>query len=201
MKIYSATKSQRELFNEHESIIPDTVADYLRQIEGIRGTLKIWKETKVRIGDGDKLVRACSIYDQHGPFFDWVQVQSDENDDFSGYPAKVLLIYEDHNREICFIVHGCNWRNQSERNAETPLTSRWSLGYREENRKIYLLKVKASAISNVLYVVEHNTRSDSPECRTAMGVNVPKFSKERRKYLCDVVHPSCEWAIAFLKMD
>jgi hypothetical protein len=241
--IHTATVVQRKLFNETESIIPDAVMNYLRTMEGRDGTLKIWRDATISIGDDDekkiqKDVRACSIYDKYGPFFDWVQVQwktdntsnlllgansSTSSDtpraaaavntsgqqaaavDTSGSPAKVLLIYEDRNNELCFIVHACNWRSIEEKKERTLLTSRWSLEYTPSTKKtaqgmkqipskIILRKVKVGEnISKILYVMEHGGEQSK-----SMGVNVPQVCSDQRKYVCDVINRRFEWAFPFL---
>jgi hypothetical protein len=167
---------------------------------GLLREIKIWKDAKLMIGDDDKIVRSCSQYDRFGAFFDWVSVQFAIDDDNSCAPAKLLLIYEDSNSELCGIVQACNWRNREEKKASTPLTSRWSMEFLQPSEKPALRKIKLSEISEVLYVIEH-----SGQHKSQYGLNTPDGCGQRRgpqalrkKYCVDVVEPRYLWAANFL---
>jgi hypothetical protein len=174
------------------------VVSFLKSVEGLANVepIEIWKDANIPIHGGQKRVRACSCYDSFGQFFDWVSVQFDPQNDESCYPAKLLLIYRDRGGVMSGIVHGCAWRNNTEKRLSTPLASRWSLEFYPTSGFPMLRKIRLSEIVEVLYVIEH--AGDDPK---NMGLNVPDRNRVRGKYYVDVIEPRYIWAGKFLEIS
>jgi F0F1-type ATP synthase epsilon subunit len=94
---------------------------------GKMNRIKIYKYAKLDMQQrGNTLIRASASYDRHGAFFDWVAVNWElKNKRKASAPAKLKLLYEDSNNEMCAIVHCCEWQNEEHWDSDTLLTERW----------------------------------------------------------------------------
>jgi hypothetical protein len=161
-----------------------------------RMIIKVWKDAFVYVEGKARKIRASAKYDTHGSFFDWVEVKY-----FDGrlFPAKLLLIYMDNMEEMSAIVHGCEWRDDSDKQKDTPLTNRWSLECDEKRTGVPILqKIKLASITNVVYAFENIVDQTG-----ALGLNMPLTMKNatRGDYWVDVVKPRYMWASEFLVDD
>lgn len=166
----------------------------MEKTEDRNSSLQIWKDATIYLDGNAKKIRAFSVYDKYGQFYDWVSVQFDATDDRSCYPAKLLVIYMDRKKELSAIVHGCDWRNDGEKKLSTPLTTRWALECSPNNRVPILRKIALNTIVEVIYVIEH-----CPQIKESLGLNMPTgHNSDRDRYCVDVVEPRYMWAEKFV---
>jgi hypothetical protein len=163
------------------------VIDALRKSEqGTTNEIKVYKDARVFFKRrGKQIIRACSSYDRFGAFFDWVSVNwpAGRGNKKASAPAKLHMLYEDANREMCAIVHSCGWQDRDDLLDSTSLTERWKVevaltDHQQEVTRV-LRKIKLRDIVDVLYVVEHEGESPS----------------------VDVVQPRYVWATNFFDKD
>ena len=87
--------------------------------QAIKNGLKVYKNAQLMVTGGTKPIRAFSFYDRFGPFFDWVSVNWKVGQHYRQAPAKLLLIFEDTDQQLCAIVHGCRWQTKEQINQST----------------------------------------------------------------------------------
>jgi hypothetical protein len=148
-------------------LLPDQVKQELHQdpsTGAIRstGTIRIWKEIKVRLSDGlgdYHHVRAFHDFDVHGSFFDWVNVKADwvTNDGElveNYYPAKVLLLYQTEEGEDFAVIWKACAATDTESALETNLSARWRMSL-QRNGFPQLDSISTDKIESCISVYAH----------------------------------------------
>ena len=163
--------------------------------QAIKNGLKVYKNAQLMVTVGTKPIRAFSFYDRFGPFFDWVSVNWKVGQHYRQAPAKLLLIFEDTDRQFCAIVHGCRWQTKEQINQSTFITERWELEMETDTvgrRRRILRKIYLREIMDVKFVVEHDgdTNAFHGLCDRQLQVG---------KNVVDVVEPRYAWAYPSFK--
>ena len=195
VRIIDKTGKVIETMEDHQVIFPGMIRTAILAVEGSYGNfikgIHVYKDATLRTNpQQEKKIRACAQYDKFGSFFDWVSV----NYKWSGnvkktLPAKLLLIYKDHQETLSAIIHACDWQGKDDHDSSNELIGRWQLEYSKlDGRTPVLRKVPISDIVDLLYVVEHSGNNQHP---LIMGDGRPLHS-------VDVVEPRYMWATSFL---
>lgn len=166
------------------------VIEALRTSEqGTTNEIKMYKDARVFFKRrGKQIIRACSSYDKFGAFFDWVSVNwpAGRGNKKASAPAKLQMLYEDANGEMCAIVHSCAWQERDDLLESTSLTERWKVEValaddHQEGTRV-LRKIKLRDIVDVLYVVEHAGESSSVDVVQPRYVWATKFFDKDKKH-------------------
>jgi hypothetical protein len=175
---------------DNNILLSSQICQLLKKQHGEIGTVQIWREMFVNLGEGAKqYVRAFDTYDKYGSYFDWVQVKEVANCD-TYYPAKALLLYRVDGKDfvLCWKAMAAT---ATERNKETNLSARWKMQF-GSNGLAELVSVPTDTIRRCLHVFEHRKTKELPI------PSLPVPAAERAEYVIDESYDRYAWALNFL---
>ena len=174
--------------------IPDVIISSMFEHESELEEIKIWNE--LHLENNNEIIRACPNYRNEGCWYDWVLARFEGNHKKKDlFPAKVLAIYENSNKDMKAIVHSVDYKQEDVNESLGFGDSRLVKHYRQEfleNGFPALRSIFVKDITKNIQVYQNIKYNNLP---------VPpriSLSSERKEHTIMVIKPSNEWAKMFV---